>query len=125
MQKNIVFCADGTWNSSTQDENQDGVPDQSNVCKLFLALSGSLDQSILMDQGEQEKTCRDANGKAVQVAKYIYGVWDSKNPLVRVIGGVTGSGTITRIVRGYTYISRMYEAGDNIFGYSRILVGIE
>ncbi len=68
-----------------------------------------------MDQGEQEKTCRDANGKAVQVAKYIHGVGDSKNPLVRVIGGATGSGTITRIVRGYTYISRMYEAGDNIF----------
>ncbi len=121
MSKNIVYCADGTWNSSTQDANQDGVPDQTNVCKLFLALSGTLDRSTLIDQGELEKTCIDANGKVVQVAKYIHGVGDSKNPLMRVIGGATGSGTITRIVRGYTYISRMYEAGDTIFiiGFSR------
>lgn len=121
MPKNIVFCADGTWNSSDQDENHDGFPDQTNVCKLFLALSGELDRSTLMDRGEQEKIAKDSKGDVVQVAKYIHGVGDSNNLLVRIIGGATGSGTITRIVRGYTYISRMYEPGDNIFiiGFSR------
>jgi uncharacterized protein (DUF2235 family) len=43
MAKNIIFCADGTWNSPGQDENSDGTPDQTNVVKLFLALSGDLE----------------------------------------------------------------------------------
>lgn len=121
MSKNIVFCADGTWNSSDQDENSDGIPDQTNVCKLFLALSGELDRHTLMDKGEQEKSLIDASGHTTQVAKYIHGVGDSNNPIVRAIGGATGSGTIARIIRGYTYISRMYEEGDQIFiiGFSR------
>jgi len=121
MSKNIVFCADGTWNSSDQDENSDGIPDLTNVCKLFLALSGQLDKNTLMDKGEQEKNLSNDTGHNTQVAKYIHGVGDSNNPIVKAIGGATGSGTIARIIRGYTYISRMYEKGDQIFivGFSR------
>ncbi len=120
MSKNIIFCADGTWNSSDQDENHDGTPDLTNVCKLFLALSGQLDATTLMDKGEQEKSLVK-NGQITQVAKYIHGVGDSNNPIVKAIGGATGSGTIARIIRGYTYISRMYKKGDKIFivGFSR------
>lgn len=49
MTKNIIFCADGTWNYPGQDENNDGLPDQTNVYKLFLALKGRSDNGTLMD----------------------------------------------------------------------------
>jgi uncharacterized protein (DUF2235 family) len=120
MAKNIVFCADGTWNSADQDEDHDGRPDCTNVYKTFLALSGGLSTSSLLDAGEQEKVLQ-ISGEVKQVAKYIHGVGDSKNPIVRILGGATGAGTIARIVRGYTYISRHYQPGDKIFiiGFSR------
>ena len=56
-----------------------------------------------------------------QAAKYLHGVGDSDNFLVKALGGALGAGLITRIVRGYTYISRTYAAGDRIFivGFSR------
>jgi uncharacterized protein (DUF2235 family) len=40
---------------------------------------------------------------------------------VRVLGGGGGAGLVTRIVRGYTFISRNFEPGDRIFivGFSR------
>lgn len=120
MSKNIIFCADGTWNSPGQDENRDGTPDCTNVYKTFLALSGGLSTKSLLDAGEQEKVLETFKG-VEQVAKYIHGVGDSKNPIQKLLGGATGAGTIARIVRGYTFISRNYEPGDQIFiiGFSR------
>ena len=46
---------------------------------------------------------------------------DSHNFLVRALGGAGGAGLITRVVRGYTFVSRHYEPGDRIFliGFSR------
>lgn len=121
MSKTIIFCADGTWNSSEQDENKDGTPDCTNVYKLFLALQGELCTNSLLDEGEQEKTLTNPSGEIRQIAKYIHGVGDSKNPIIKLFGGSTGSGTIARIVRGYTFISRNYTPGDNIIitGFSR------
>ena len=60
-------------------------------------------------------------GEMTQVAKYIHGVGDSRNPIHKLFGGAFGSGVIKRIVRGHTFISRNYEAGDRIFiiGFSR------
>lgn len=120
MGKNIVFCADGTWNGPGQDENNDDQPDPTNVYKLFLGLTGVFDTKSLKQADEQEKQFVEA-GRVVQVAKYIHGVGDSRNPITRLIGGTFGSGIIARIVRGYTYISRQYEPGDNIVivGFSR------
>jgi uncharacterized protein (DUF2235 family) len=48
-------------------------------------------------------------------------VGDSRNPIIKMLGGVFGWGVIARIVRGYTFISRNYEEGDQIFiiGFSR------
>ncbi len=45
----------------------------------------------------------------------------SDNALVKLLGGTTGAGLITRIVRGYTFVSRNYVPGDKIFllGFSR------
>jgi len=120
MSKNIVFCADGTWGSPGQDSNHDHIPDLTNVCKLFLLLDGELSAASLKAADEQEKVL--SIGDTVhQVAKYLHGVGDSRNPMVKMIGGAFGAGVIARIVRGYTFISRNYQPGDRIFivGFSR------
>lgn len=116
MAKNIVFCADGTWNDPNQDENHDNLPDQTNVYKLFMALQGELDSGSIRSADEQEKALGTR-----QVAKYIHGVGDSKNPINKLFGGAFGAGIITRVVRGYTFISRNYQPGDAIYivGFSR------
>jgi uncharacterized protein (DUF2235 family) len=118
--KNIVFCADGTWNGTNVDEDHDGVPDVTNVLKLFHLLGGDTTLESRRLQDEAEKVLSQ-DGKVIQVAKYLHGVGDSDNPLMRLLGGVFGSGVIARIVRGYTFISRNYEDGDRIFivGFSR------
>lgn len=120
MPKNIIFCADGTWNGPDQDDNNDNIPDWTNVYKLFLLLDGKVANESLKAADEQEKGLT-VGGATLQVAKYIHGVGDSRNPLVKIMGGAFGSGIITRIVRGYTFISRNYDPGDDIFivGFSR------
>jgi uncharacterized protein (DUF2235 family) len=121
MSKIIVFCADGTWNGPGQDIDHDRVADPTNVFKTFANLAGvdTVETTRLAD--EQERELRDADGSVVQVAKYLHGVGDSSNFLVRALGGAGGAGLITRIVRGYTFVSRNYSAGDRIFlvGFSR------
>ena len=79
MERNIIFCADGTWNSPDQDEDADGLPDTTNVYKLFLTLEGSDPAGSLKLENEQEKELRA--GGLVQIAKYIHGVGDSSNPI--------------------------------------------
>lgn len=120
MAKNIVFCADGTWNDPNQDDNLDSSPDPTNVYKLFTALAGSLSLDSVRAANEQEMELI-ADGGTQQVAKYIHGVGDSRNPIKKLMGGAFGAGIIARIVRGYTFISRNYEPGANIVivGFSR------
>lgn len=118
--KNIVFCADGTWNGTDVDKDEDGVPDTTNVLKLFHLLAGdtTLESRRLKDEAEKEMR---EGAALVQMAKYIHGVGDSSNPIERLLGGTFGAGIIARIVRGYTFISRNYEAGDKVYviGFSR------
>jgi hypothetical protein len=120
MAKNIVFCADGTWNNPSQNHDGDDVPDPTNVYKFFVCLGGVESPATLLTANEQEKELV-SNGMTVQISKYIHGVGDSRNPIGRIIGGAFGAGVISRIVRGYTFISRNYEPGANIFivGFSR------
>lgn len=119
MEKSIIFCADGTWNGPNRDEDRDGSPENTNVYKLFLALAGDNPDGSFRSAVEQEKVFR--SGDVVQVAKYIHGVGDSRNSAKRLIEGATGTGTLSRIVRGYTFISRNYEPGASIHivGFSR------
>jgi len=120
--KTIVFCADGTWNGPGQPEEQEEQGGhRTNVFKLFLNLAGDLSPDSLRSADEQERSVTGADGRVTQIAKYLHGVGDSKNFLVRVLGGGGGAGLVTRIVRGYTFISRNFEAGDRIFivGFSR------
>lgn len=60
-------------------------------------------------------------GSSLNNSGYIHGIEDSRNPICRLISGAFGAGMISRIVRGYTYISRKYEEGDSIVivGFSR------
>ena len=95
MGKVVIFCADGTWNGPDQDDDNDGSPDFTNVYKLFIGLDGELSADTLLNAGEQEKSLIAA-GRPIQVAKYIHGVGDSKNPIRKLMGGAFGAGIIAR-----------------------------
>ena len=120
MNKTLIFCADGTWNGPGQDDDNDGSPEFTNVYKLFLGLEGELSPETICNADEQEKFLKEGN-KLVQVTKYIHGVGDSRNAIRKIMGGAFGAGTIARIVRGYTFISRNFAPGDAIVltGFSR------
>jgi len=122
--KNIVFCADGTWNGPGKDMDAKPVAaNPSNVLKLYSSLSGQDTDATDPPpyNGEAERLLVDANGVCLQIAKYLDGVGYDDNALAKLLGGVFGAGLITRIVRGYTFISRNYLAGDRIVitGFSR------
>ena len=122
MSKNIVFCADGSWNGPGKDFDDNEVStDPSNVLKLYHWLAGRDTIGSTKFAGEAERMLVDPTGKVIQVSKYIDGVGYDSNWLVKVLGGVFGAGLITRLVRGYTFISRNYELGDkiHIYGFSR------
>jgi uncharacterized protein (DUF2235 family) len=132
MPKRIVFCADGTWNgpeAQTGVAPMDSADNQgelqgvqvTNVVKLFANLAGRVTPQTLAMRDEQEKELRDAAGGTVQIAKYMHGVGDSDSFLKKAMGGMFGMGVIARIVRGYTFISRCYDPGDEIHiaGFSR------
>ena len=121
MSKTIVFCADGTWDGLGDGDAQDLQADATNVLRLFAALAGTVTPDSIRKQDEQEKVLSAADGTVLQVAKYLHGVGDSQNKIRKVLGGVFGEGFIGRIVRGYTFVSRNYRAGDRILlnGFSR------
>ncbi|HEU0216368.1 MAG TPA: DUF2235 domain-containing protein [Stellaceae bacterium] len=120
MGKNIVFCADGTWNGPGESDTKPAERQWTNVFKIFLNLDGSDSPGTALFAEEQERELV-VDGNLVQIAKYLHGVGDSENFIVQALGGGLGEGLIARIVRGYTFISRNYEAGDKIFviGFSR------
>jgi uncharacterized protein (DUF2235 family) len=91
MPKNIVFCADGTW---------DDPNDNSNVCQLYSALD------VVPD---------------VQLPIYDSGVGVGGNPFGKIFGGALGAGLFQKIRDGYSAIAAHYQPGDQIFlfGFSR------
>ena len=121
MSKNVVFCADGTWSGPNQPDD-DNTSSPTNVLKLFDNLDGAdIHETAGQSGKERERSLEAADGSIRQIAKYLHGVGDSANFLVRVVGGALGAGLITRIVRGYTFLSRSWATGDRIFiiGFSR------
>ena len=125
MAKNIIFCADGTWNNPDDEVLQGKIADPpSNVFKIFNHLEGRMTSNTkVTDITGQilEREKRTQGEPMLQVAKYINGVGNSENKIQEMIGGGFGAGLIKRIVRGYTFISRNYQAGDRIYiiGFSR------
>lgn len=119
MSKHIVYCADGTWNKPDQDKNHDQSVDPTNVYKLYACLEGErITDAAMLDEQEKQWV---VGGVTQLVAKYMHGVGDSSCAVKRIIGGTFGAGVISRVVRGYTFISRNYEPGDHIHitGFSR------
>lgn len=132
MAKNLVFCADGTWNgpeehTGTSVIDADDTAGEltgdtvTNVVKFYANLAGRPTPETLMLLNEQEKLLVDAAGHTLQVAKYLHGVGDTRNVIMKVLGGVFGVGVLARIVRGYTFLSRHYYPGDTLYilGFSR------
>jgi uncharacterized protein (DUF2235 family) len=121
VSKNIVFCADGTWDGPSETDSDDKIVAHTNVFKLFFNLDGRDTPDTALLKKEQERVLTAADGTTRQHAKYLDGVGDSQNFLVKALGGAFGAGLIVRIVRGYTFVSRNYVAGDKIFivGFSR------
>ncbi len=121
MSKVIAFLADGTWNGIAVDNDRDGVPEATNVLKLYHNLAGDESIDSFSLENESERVEIDADRNVLQIAKYLHGVGDSDNPIKKLLGGAFGAGLISRIVRGYTFISRNYEPGDTIIisGFSR------
>jgi uncharacterized protein (DUF2235 family) len=121
MAKTIIFCADGTWNRPGANDPADSSATPTNVFKLFANLLGKDDPADTALADEQERAATDPTGTVQQIAKYLHGVGDSDNFLIKVLGGTLGAGIVSRIVRGYTFVSRNYLPGDKIFllGFSR------
>lgn len=99
--KNIVICADGTWN--TPDQMDQGVPAPTNVVKLFNCVSATTPEGV-----EQTKYYHPGVGTNG-------GWWD------KAVGGGTGNGLDMNIMSAYRKLCDSYETGDDIymFGFSR------
>ena len=97
MPKNIVFCADGTWDHPNSTAGPS--PNDTNVYKLFKSLSTS----------------------ATQVPYYDDGVGVTPLPIEHFVGGAFGAGLYQKITDAYTKIAHAYEQDDRlfIFGFSR------
>lgn len=123
MAKNIIFCADGTWNKPGNKLDDSDAP--SNVFKLFTHLSGrhisKIHHSEITGRVTEYEKSLIVDTTVLQISKYINGVGDSNYKLRQMLGGAFGFGLIERIARGYTFISRNYVEGDKIFiiGFSR------
>ena len=119
MAKNIVLCLDGTWDGPGS-KDRSGNPTPTNVQKLFESLSGS---APLGANDQEKEFAQAASGDAPtgQVGKYLYGVGVSSNLLSKAVEGAVGLGLVARVVRGYTYLSRVYQPGDRLYilGFSR------
>lgn len=90
MRKRIVLCTDGTW---------DNTANNTNVYKVFNALTTSADQ----------------------VGFYDKGVGVDGTPIEQLIGGAFGTGLFQKVKDGYTQVAHLYEQDDPIFlfGFSR------
>lgn len=111
MPKNILFCADGTWNRP-DDTNSEGLDTSTNVWKLFSALEGTAEKRG--SSWYQKQTSQ-------QIAFYDDGVGTNHDVLFRLLGGSMGFGATLKIVTGYLVVCRHYQPGDRVyvFGFSR------
>jgi uncharacterized protein (DUF2235 family) len=95
--KNIIFCADGTWNHPA-DPTKVSTTD-TNVYKLYKALPTT----------------------ATQCPRYDDGVGAGDPLFQHILAGAFGTGLFEKIKEGYTKIAHDYNDGDQIFlfGFSR------
>ncbi len=91
MGRRIAFCADGTWDTVTNDTNV------YRISKAIVAIPGE------------------------QYSFYDDGVGSDGTPIEKLLGAAFGLGLFQKIKDGYSTIASVYEAGDEvfIFGFSR------
>src|ERR1700733_7897090 len=96
MSKNIVLCADGTWN--TPHGVAVTVVD-TNVRKLYLALTNDPSQLKYYDSG----------------------VGTDGTPIDHLTGGAMGEGLFQKIQDNYGFLSYVWDPGDDVylFGFRR------
>lgn len=97
MSKNLIFCADGTWNKP--GEKEAGVLAPTNVSQFYDAL------------------VQDAR----QTAHYDDGVGADGINAVKLFEGATGAGLDEKVMDGYQFLMNHFQEGDRIFlfGFSR------
>ena len=103
-----VVCLDGTAQVKFQ-------PYPTNVARIFDCLGGA---PFDAGNGSYETT---VNGPPAISGKYLPGVGTQGDPVLKILGNAFGDGIAEPIVRGYTFLSRNYTAGDEIVitGFSR------
>ncbi|MGA0603205.1 DUF2235 domain-containing protein [Caulobacter sp. KR2-114] len=101
----LVVCLDGT----DQVLNQ---PHPTNIALIFTALGGAASAA---GNGSFETTLPAGQGK------YLPGVGTQGNIFLKALGAAFGDGIAEPIVRGYTFLSRAWASGDEIYitGFSR------
>ncbi len=94
--KNIILCADGTWNTP---HGVAVAANDTNVRKLYMALTNDPSQLKYYDSG----------------------VGTDGTPLDHLSGGAMGEGLFQKVQDCYQFLSDVYDPGDNIFlfGFSR------
>ncbi len=91
MGRRIAYCADGTWDTTASDTNV------YRISRAIIAIPGE------------------------QYSFYDDGVGSDGTPIEKLLGGAFGAGLFQKIKDGYSSISSVYEAGDELFlfGFSR------
>jgi uncharacterized protein (DUF2235 family) len=104
-----VVCLDGTGQQRPQ-------PNPTNISKIFDALGGTV-----VDGGNNSWETTSPAGAPAQTGKYLPGVGAQGDVILQILGKAFGDGIAEQIVRGYTFLSRNYTAGDEIIitGFSR------
>lgn len=100
-----VVCLDGTNQTKTQ-------PCPTNIARIFDTLGGAPADA---GNGSWETSAGAVTGK------YLPGVGSTGSLPLRALGNLFGDGIAEPIVRGYTYLSRVWKAGDAVIitGFSR------
>jgi uncharacterized protein (DUF2235 family) len=103
-----VVCLDGTNQVKLQAH-------PTNIARLFDTLGG-----VAVDAGNGSFETVAAGPPAL-TGKYLPGVGSQGNPVLKLLGNAFGDGIAEPILRGYTFLSRSYAAGDQIIiaGFSR------
>jgi len=105
-----IVCLDGTGQQMPQ-------PNLTNIALIFKALGGT---PVDAGNGSFETAIGPA-AAPTQLGKYLPGVGTQGNLILEALGQGFGDGIAEQIVRGYTFLSRSYAAGDTILitGFSR------
>jgi uncharacterized protein (DUF2235 family) len=103
-----VVCLDGTNQVKVQAH-------PTNIARIFDTLGGV---AVDADNGSFETATA---GPPALTGKYLPGVGSQGDPVLKLLGNAFGDGIAEPILRGYTFLSRNYVAGDRIVltGFSR------